>query len=87
MLARMDSIGDWYAENDLPAGDPSQAPNYYYSEDDDSIDYPRESDVGYELDLRAEDPFECTGCGHLNPESLDEQGRCPYCRPYSPRSA
>lgn len=40
---RVDSIADWYAEYDLPGGSPSRAPNYYYSEDDDPMDSPRET--------------------------------------------
>ncbi|MFG2305236.1 hypothetical protein [Actinacidiphila glaucinigra] len=78
----MDSIADWYAEYDLPGSDPSRAPNYYYSEDDDPIQYPLEpsSAMPQQQDLRA-DPLECAGCGHANPESLDKRGLCPYCRP------
>lgn len=76
----MDSIGDWYAAGDRPGGDPSWAPNYYLSEDDDPIDYPREPD-GLEVEGQryAADPLECQGCGHTHPESLDENGLCPYC--------
>lgn len=77
----MDSIADWYAEYDLPGGDRSKAPNYYYSEDDDLIDYPREASSAGTPDWTAGvDPFECAACGHTNPESLDERGLCPYCR-------
>ncbi|MFP8903948.1 hypothetical protein [Streptomyces atacamensis] len=80
---RMDSIGDWYAEYDLPGGDPARAPNYYHSEDDDPIDYPREvSLAGTHYQSPEVDPFECAGCGHTHPENLDERGLCPYCRDY-----
>lgn len=78
----MKSIGDWYAQYDSPGGDPSKAPNYYYSEDDDVIDYSREvppSAMPYQ-DSRI-DPLECAGCGHTHPESLDEHSLCPYCKP------
>jgi hypothetical protein len=77
----VDSIAEWYAQYDLPGGDASRAPNYYYSEDDDPRDVPREVPCGglYRPSGRV-DPYECTGCGHTNPESLDERGRCPYCR-------
>ncbi|MFD7446182.1 hypothetical protein [Streptomyces sp. NPDC059909] len=78
----MDSIADWYAEYDLPGGNPSRAPNYYYSEDDDPIEYPQEASSAMPRlqDYRA-DPLECAGCGHTHPESLDKRGLCPYCRP------
>ncbi|MCW2904533.1 MAG: hypothetical protein JWO67_6798 [Streptosporangiaceae bacterium] len=77
----MDSIEDWYGKRDLPGGDPSRAPNYYYSEDNDTIDYPGEafSAATHYQDDRV-DPLECAGCGHTHPESLDEHGLCPYCR-------
>ncbi|MFE0088738.1 hypothetical protein [Streptomyces sp. NPDC059016] len=80
----MDSIEDWYSQYDLPGGEPSRAPNYYYSDDDEHVEHQWGTVGGYDQEYRV-DPFECTGCGHLNPESLDEKGRCPYCRP--PRSS
>jgi hypothetical protein len=77
----VDSIADWYAEYDLPGGSPSRAPNYYYSEDDDPLDSPREiSSLRLQHTGAAADPYECRGCGHTHPESLDERGLCPYCR-------
>ncbi|MEU8480988.1 hypothetical protein [Streptomyces hygroscopicus] len=78
----MDSIGDWYAASDRPGGDPSWAPNYYPSEDDDPIEYLREPDGAVTADQsHAEDPLACEGCGHTHPESLDENRLCPYCAP------
>ncbi|MEV4875588.1 hypothetical protein [Streptomyces cyaneofuscatus] len=76
-----DSIEDWYAQYDRPGGDPTRAPNYYYSEDDDPIRTPAGGSLVYGAPKPyEEDPLDCAGCGHTHPENLDERGRCPYCR-------
>jgi hypothetical protein len=76
-----DSIEDWYAQYDLPGGDLTSAPNYYYSEDDDpGRTSARGVFVSGASESYREDPLDCAACGHTHPESLDERGRCPYCR-------
>ncbi|GAA2286248.1 hypothetical protein GCM10010415_65890 [Streptomyces atrovirens] len=83
---RVNSTRDWYEKWDFPGGTPSRAPNYYHNEDDDPIDCrpERSFEFGGDQDLYSDGLLECAGCGHMNPESLDERRLCPYCRPDGP---